>query len=155
MSNRSAEREVGSATVVDLVDPRAPRFGQAITATLLLAGVGLGVPALVYAVAGILGVAVVSRWRVDLYAVIWRRLVIPLVGPPDKHEPAAPHRFAKLLGATGSVVASGLLVTGLAILGYSIALAVGLLAALAATTGLCLGCRMYRQVSVLRRRGVL
>ena len=74
--------------MVDLVGPPAPRFGQAITATLLLAGVGLGVPALVYAVAGILGSSVVSRWRVDLYAAIWRRLVIPLAGPPDEREPA-------------------------------------------------------------------
>ncbi|WP_290817594.1 DUF4395 domain-containing protein [Halovivax sp.] len=140
---------------VDLVDPRAPRFGQAITATLLLAGAAAGAPALVYAVAAILGLAALTRWRLDLYAVTWRRLAIPIVGAPPEREPATPHRFAKLLGAGGSLIASLLLVLGLFLPGFAIAAFVGLLAALGATTGFCLGCQMYRQVSVLRRRGVL
>lgn len=138
-----------------LVDPRAPRFGQAVTATGLLAGVVLEAPSLVYAIALLLSVAVVSRWRLDPYAVVWRRLWVPVVGEPPERESAIPHRFAKLLGAVGSVLASALLLAGLALPGYAVAAAVGIAAGLAATTGICLGCRMYRQVSFVRRHGVL
>lgn len=138
-----------------LVDPRAPRFGQGVTATGLLAGIALGEPLLVYAIALLLSVAIVSQWRLDPYAVIWRRLLIPVVGKPAEREPAIPHRFAKLLGAVGSLLASVLLIAGFPIAGYAVAAAVGLAAGFAAVTGICLGCRMYRQVSFVRGHGVL
>ncbi|MXV64371.1 DUF4395 family protein [Natronorubrum sp. JWXQ-INN-674] len=140
---------------VTVIDPRAPRFGQSITATLLLVGVVLAEPVLIYTVAVILGLATVSRWRLDLYRLSWEYVVIPVLGRPNEPEPAAPHRFAKLLGATGAVAASLFLIAGISTGGFAIATAVGLLAGLAATTGFCLGCRMYRQVSFLRSRGVL
>ncbi|WP_440772739.1 DUF4395 domain-containing protein [Natronorubrum sp. DTA28] len=144
-----------SNSSIAYVDPRAPRFGQSITATLLLIGVVFTQPVLVYAVAAILGLAVVSRWRLDPYRLCWEHVVIPILGRPDEPEPAAPHRFAKLLGAVGAGLASVLLVVGLPTVGYAIAAVVALLAGLAATTGFCLGCRMYRQVSFLRSRNVL
>lgn len=138
-----------------LVDPRAPRFGQGVTATGLLGGIALGEPLLVYGIALLLSVAVLSRWRLDPYAVVWRRLLIPAVGKPPEREPAIPHRFAKLLGAVGSLLASALLIAGFPAAGYAVAAAVGLAAGFAAVTGICLGCRMYRQVSFVQRRGVL
>lgn len=138
-----------------MTDPRAPRFGQAITATLLLVGVGIERPELVFAVAAILGVSVLSGWRIDLYAILWRAVGVRALGPSHSSEPAIPHRFAKLLGATGSTLAAAILLVGPAIVGYGIALVVGLLAALAATTGYCLGCRMYKQVDFLRRYDVV
>ncbi|RQG97597.1 DUF4395 domain-containing protein [Natrarchaeobius oligotrophus] len=137
------------------VDPRAPRFGQSITGALLLAGAALREPLLIYAVAVILGVAVLSRSRLDPYQLLWRSVLRRIVGRPNETEPAAPHRFAKLLGAVGAVASSLLLLAGVTSVGYAIAALVGVLAALAATTGFCLGCRMYRQVSFLRSRGVL
>ena len=138
-----------------LVDPRAPRFGQSITATLLLLGVGLGEPILVAAVAVILGVSVLSGWQFDLYRFLWQRLMIPLVGRPEHREAASPHRFAKLLGAAGAGVATLLLLAGVPTLGFAVAALVGLAAGLAAVTGICLGCRMYRQVSFLRARDIV
>lgn len=142
------------------VDPRAPRFGQAVTATLTLAGVVLGAPALVYAVAVVLGTAVASGWRLDLYAVLWRRVAIPIVGPTSERESATPHRFARLLGAIGTGLASLLLllggvVPGATVAGSVIAGVVGVLAALGALTGFCLGCRLYGQVAYFRRLGIL
>lgn len=137
------------------VDPRAPRFGQALTAALLAVGIGLGQPGLVYLVAVILGVAVVSRWHIDLYGLLWRHGISRFVSPPSAPEPAGPHRFAKLLGATGTAVASVLLFVGATAPGMAIAGAVSALAALAATTGLCLGCRLYRQVSFLKQHDVV
>lgn len=137
-----------------MVDPRAPRFGQAITTAVLALGLVLQVPALVYAIATVLVLSVVSRWRIDLYAVLWRRVVSRLVEPTTP-EPAAPHRFAKLMGATGTAMASVLLLAGLPIIGYVVAGLVALAAGLAATTGICLGCRMYRSVSFFRRLDVV
>ncbi|MCU4971373.1 DUF4395 domain-containing protein [Halobacteria archaeon AArc-m2/3/4] len=154
-SSSSDSNSDSDSSEMSLVDPRAPRFGQGVTATLLLAGVGTQRPALVYAVAVLLGIAVLSRWRIDLYALVWQHLLIPILGKPPEREPASPHRFAKLLGATGTIVASGFLLAGFSLLGFAVATAVGLLAALAAVSGLCLGCRMYRQVSFFRRHGIV
>lgn len=137
------------------VDPRAPRFGQAVTATGLLAGVALAEWVLVYLITAILVTAVVTRWRVDVYGHLWRHGVSRLVSPPTDLEGAAPHRFAKLLGATGTTVATMALLAGATTVGVAIALAVAALAALAASTGLCLGCRLYRQVSFLQRHDVV
>ncbi|SDK16507.1 DUF4395 domain-containing protein [Natronorubrum texcoconense] len=153
-SNETTDSQSSNSSTAS-VDPRAPRFGQSITATLLLIGVVFTQPVFVYAVAGILGFAAVSRWRLDPYHLCWKHVVIPVLGRPDEPEPAAPHRFAKLLGAVGAGVASVLLVVGFPTVGYAIAALVALLAGLAATTGFCLGCRMYRQVSFLRSRNVL
>lgn len=142
------------------VDPRAPRFGQALTATLTLGGVTLGEPLLIAVVALVLGVAVVSGWRFDLYGSIWKRVVIPIVGASEKRESATPHRFAKLMGAIGTTLASilfllGFLVPGATLLGYGVATAIGALATLGAVTGFCLGCRLYGQVSYFQRIGIL
>lgn len=151
----ATERNAGEGPgELAVVDPRAPRFGQSITTTALAAGIVLGRPVLVYLVAAVLGLAVASGWRYDLYAVLWRRGVRPLLEPAEP-EPAAPHRFAKLLGATGTSLASVLLVGGYPVAGYAVAAAVAVAAGLAASTGICIGCRMYRGVAVFRRLDVV
>lgn len=144
-----------TADHVSTVDPRAPRFGQAITAIGFGTGVFFDRPILVFAVSLVLLAAVVSGWRLDLYATLWRRFVVPVVGPPPEREAAAPHRFARVLGAVGGLLASGLLLVELPLGGYAIAVGVALLAGLAATTGLCVGCRLYGQVRRLQRAGVI
>ncbi len=151
-STPSADR-TESATAK--VDPRAPRFGQSLTALGLAAGIVFDAPVAIYAVTVVLVAAVASGWRLDLYAVLWRRVAVPVVGTPAEREPAAPHRFARVMGALGTALASTLLLAGLPLAGYAIAGAVAALAGLAATTGICLGCRMYRQVSFFRRLGVV
>lgn len=134
-----------------LVDPRAPRFGQTLTTLGLGGAIVLDVPLLLYATATVLITAVASGWRIDLYAALWRRLALPIFGRPATREPAAPHRFARVLGAVGAGVASLLVLTGVPIVGYAVAGVVALLAGLAAVSGLCLGCRLYRQVALFRR----
>lgn len=139
------------------VDARAPRFGQALTATLATLGLVLADPRIVAALALVLATAVLTRWRVDAWATLWRRLAVPVVGPPAEREAAAPHRFAKLVGATFTGVATPILFLGgpTAAVGYALVLAVAALAALGATTGFCLGCRLYQQVGFFRRTGVV
>ena len=148
--------------MVDQVDPRAPRFGQAITATLALGGVTLQEPVLVYVVTLALVGPVVTRWRVDPYRFIWTRSIARILPPPAAVESAVPHRFARVIGAVLTTGASALLVvaaiTGIgpfAVGGYALAVVVGLLAGLGATTGFCLGCRLYRQVGLFRDLGLL
>lgn len=138
-----------------LVDPRAPRFGQSITSVGLLAGIVLQAPLLVYAVAAILLSAVLSRWRVHPYRLLWRHVVSRAVDAPDEPEPAAPHRFATVLGAVGTAVASAALLAGYAAVGYVFAGAVAVAAGLAVVTGFCLGCHMYRSVALFRRLDVV
>lgn len=147
---------------VDLVDPRLPRFGQLITASLLVAALLIQQPLLVYVTAAVLLVPVLTRWRLDLYGLTWRYLAVPLFGGPDRREPAAPHRFAKLLGATATTGASVLLVAAsmfalqmLALAGFLLAAVIALLAAIAAIANVCVGCRLYKQVGFFHRRGIV
>jgi len=148
--------------MVDEVDPRGPRFGQGITAVLALGGLVLQEPRLVYLLAVLLVVPVVSRWRVDPYGFAWRHGPRRLLGPPADRESAIPHRFARVIGAAVTTAASALLLTAAATgvttpvaAGYGLVGVVGLLATLGATTGLCVGCRMYRQVGRFRNLGLL
>lgn len=145
-----------------MVDARAPRFGQTITMSVLLLGIGLQEPLFILAIAVILNVALFSGWRVNVYGFLWRHVMIPIIGKPDEREPATPHRFAKLMGATMSGVATILLfgapvvgIPALALVGYGVA---GLHACAAAIGGIgnyCIGCRMYKQVAFFRRLGLV
>lgn len=136
------------------VDPRAPRFGQALTASLLLVGVAAQRPVFVYLVAVALGIAAATRWRVDPWGLLWRALR-PVVGRPETAEAAAPHRFAKLMGVAGTALASALLLGGYPVAAYGVAALVATAAGLAAATGLCIGCRLYQHVGLARRLGVV
>lgn len=158
--------ETGSATSGDsgvtMIDHRAPRFGQTITMTVLLLGIILQEPVFILAIAIILNVALFSGWRVNLYGFLWRNVMIPLVGPPEQKEPAAPHRFAKIMGASMSAVATILLysapivsVPGVALVGYAVALMHAGAAAFGGIGNYCIGCRMYKQVAFFRRLGVV
>lgn len=151
-ASSTATRSDGEYT---LVDPRAPRFGQAITASGLLLGIVLQVPAFVFAVAVILNAAVWSRWRLHPYSLVWRNVVGPALDAPDEPEPAAPHRFATLLGAFLTGIASVAFLAGFPVVGYVFAGATAAAAGLGATTGFCLGCHMYRSVSLFRRLSIV
>lgn len=137
------------------MDPRAPRFGQAITTLGLAAGIVLQVPAFVFAIAVILNTAVWSRWTFHPYILLWRHVVSRVIDAPDEPEPAAPHRFATVIGAVGTGLASLAILAGTPLVGYVIAGAVAAAAGLGASTGFCLGCHMYRSVSLFRRLSIV
>ncbi len=151
-----------STADVTMIDPRAPRFGQFITATVLTLAVVLQRPELVVALAAILVAAVLSGWRVDLYQILWRDGVQPLVGKPATTEPAAPHRFAKVMGAGFTTLASILLYLpstiappDVALAGYGVAGLVAILATISAVGDYCIGCKLYKQVSLFRRLNIV
>ncbi len=161
-TNTGAESTASATTNVAMVDPRAPRFGQLMTMSVLLIGIGLQEPLLILAIAVILNAAVLSGWRITVYGVLWRRGIVPFVGKSEETEPAAPHRFAKLMGAGLSAIAAVLLFGGsivslpiLTLAGYAVALVLACAAAIGGLGGYCLGCRMYQQVAFFRRLGVV
>jgi hypothetical protein len=134
-----------------LVDPRAPRFGQAVTASGLLLGLVLQAPVFVFATTLVPNTAVWSRWRLHPYSVVWRRIITPRVESGGEREPPAPHRFATLVGAVGTLFASSALVVGVPGVAYVLSGVIVGAAGLGAATGFCIGCRMYRSVSLFRR----
>lgn len=137
------------------MDPRAPRFAQGIVALLLVVGIAGQAPVFVYLVAVLLSIAVITRWAFDPLAAIWRRLIADRVRNPPHRESPAPHRFAKLIGAMFTAAGSVAIIAGFALIGYALAGIVAVLAGLAATTGFCLGCRLYREVRFLQRTGIV
>ncbi|HEV3474086.1 MAG TPA: DUF4395 domain-containing protein [Actinomycetota bacterium] len=131
-----------------MVDPRQPRFGQAITGTVLLLGFLAELPIVLPVLAALLAGASLLGPRWNLYAYLYPP-VKRLLGPPSELEEAAPPRFANTLGFLFLTAATfahyGFGTEGLA---WGLGLLVSGLALLAAVTGLCVGCEFY----VLARR---
>ena len=128
-----------------MIDPRQPRFGQAITGLAALVAFVLGVPLVLPILAVVLGAASILGPRFNLYAYGFRAFKqLARLGPPRELEEAAPPRFANTLGFVFLTAASALRYwTDLHALAWGLALLVSALALLAAITGLCVGCEMY------------
>jgi hypothetical protein len=147
------------ATRPTAVDPRAPRFGAAITAVVLLVDVFLGVAgATVAAVVLLAAVTALFAWgafagiRRHPYGVLFRRFVRPRLAPPAELEDAAAPTFAQLVGFVVTVVG---LVVALAGVPLAVPIAAGLAfvaAFLNAVFDFCLGCELHL---LLVRAGVL
>jgi len=132
------------------VDPRGPRFGAAVT-TLVLALVLLsGSGWLLAAQAVVFALGAFASLQYSPYGLLFSRFVRPRLAPPDELEPAAPPRFAQLVGFLFAMVGTLGYATGLTALGV-VATAAALAAAfLNSAFGFCLGCEMY----LLFRRSV-
>lgn len=129
------------------VDPRAPRFGAAITtavlaAALLTLGSTLGTALLLWQ-ALVFGLGAVVGLSAQPYGVVFRRWVRPRLAPPRELEDAAPPRFAQSVGLVFVLVALLGLALGAAPVAY-VAVGAALAAAfLNAAFDFCLGCEMY------------
>ena len=133
------------------IDPRGPRTNQAVLATALVLGFVFGAPwvAPVLAVVLFLGAAFGPKWGPVLRA--YQLLLRPRLSPPKELEDPRPPRFAAAVGVAFLVSASVAFSLGASVVGWTLALIVAALAALAAITGLCVGCEMY--VWFVRLRG--
>lgn len=121
------------------VHPLAPRFAQGITGVLCLEGVLFDTPAAIVAAFALVAVALVAP-RFSPVGWVFRKIA----RPADHLEPAAPTRFSQVLAVVFLAVASVLLFTGPQAAGWVIAGMVAFLALLSATTGICVGCEIYR-----------
>lgn len=124
------------------LDPRGPRFAAALTTAVLVVVLATGWGWLALAQTVVFAITAADPRR-GPYALIYRVLVAPRLGPATEREDAAPVRFAQLVGFVFLAVASIGYLAGATIVGVVFA-AFGLLAAfLNAAFGLCLGCEAY------------
>jgi hypothetical protein len=125
-----------------LLDPRGARFAAALTSIVfvLVLVTGSGWLALAQAVV----FAVTAAWPArSPYGLLYRRFVAPRLGPATELEPAAPVRFAQLVGLVFALVAAVGYLAGAPVLGALMAAAALAAAFLNAAFGLCLGCEVY------------
>jgi hypothetical protein len=124
------------------LDPRGQRFAAAVTSVVLVVVLVSGWGWLALAQAIVFAVTAADPRR-GPYAMLYRAVLLPRIGPPAEREPVAPVRFAQLVGFVFLTVAAAGYLTGVTGLGLTFA-ALGLLAAfLNAAFGLCLGCEAY------------
>jgi hypothetical protein len=133
------------------IDPRGPRVAASLTSVVLalvlltpspIAAVLLALQGAVFAGGAARGV------QHTPYAVLFRLVVRPRLGPPSDLEDPRPPRFAQAVGLVFAVAGVAGFVAGSLVLAY-LATGLALVAALLnATVGLCLGCEMYL---ILRR----
>jgi Domain of unknown function (DUF4395) len=124
------------------LDPRGQRFAAAVTSIVIIVVLATGWGWLALAQAVVFAVAAADPRR-GPYSFVYRALVLPRIGPPAEREPAAPVRFAQVVGFVFLTVAAIGYLSGVTALGVTFA-AFGLLAAfLNAAFGLCVGCEVY------------
>jgi len=137
---------------LDVIDRRAPRANQ----------LGIGVLALVAFVTGwwpilgllalqlVIGLTLGRRWC--LACVAYFELVQPRFGEGPLEDSRSP-RFANVMGAVVLTTATVAIAAGYSTLGWALGLLVAALALLAAVTGFCTGCEIYRLGARLRGVG--
>jgi len=131
-----------------VIDARAPRFNQAVIGLAALLAFAFQWWPLLSLAALQLALALAFGPRVCLGCTVYFKLVRPRLGPGPL-EDARPVRFANLVGFVFLSLASLAHALGFHILGWVLGLVVAGLALLAATTGLCVGCAIYRLLAHL------
>ena len=129
----------------DLIDPRGPRFGAGVTTLVLGLVLLTGSAWLLAAQAVLFALGVAER---SPYAVLYRRLVRPHLGPPAELEDRRPPRFAQAVGLGFALVGLAGFLAGSTPVALVATGAAFVAALLNAATGFCLGCEVYL---VLRR----
>ena len=142
-------RTVDPYRETDVIDARAPRFNQTVIGTLALVAYFTGWwPMLAPLAAQLLvGLTLGRRWCIPCLA--YFELAQPLLGE-GPIEDSRPPRFANMVGAGVLGAASIFQAAGLATVGWALGLLVAALALLAAATGVCAGCELYRIGARLR-----
>src|SRR3990172_13087760 len=133
----------------DVIDTRAPLFDQGGIGPLALVAFLTGWWPLVatLAVQLLVGLPLGRRWCLPCLA--YFELVQPVFGE-GPIEDSRPPRFANMVGAGVLGAASIFHAAGLTTVGWALGLLVAALALLAASTGLCAGCEMYKLGARLR-----
>jgi hypothetical protein len=136
-----------------LLDPRGPRFAAALTSVVLIVVMITGSGWLALAQAAVFAL---TAWRPRFgpYSLIYRALVAPRLGPPAELEPAAPVRFAQVVGLGFTLLAAITYLAGASIAGLVLTAAALVAAFLNAAFGICLGCEAYLAFRRLTNRPI-
>lgn len=138
----------------DVIDARAPRFNQATVGVVSLVAVVTGWWPLFGVLAAQLGIGLRFGRRYCLPCVAYFELVQPRFGE-GPIEDSRPPKFANQVGFVVLTSATLVHAVGLTALGTGLGLLIVGLALLAAATGFCAGCEMYRigaRLQGIRRR---
>src|SRR2546425_3753019 len=134
-----------------VIDARAPRTNQAIVGTVSLVAILTGWWGILAALALQLAIGLTFGRRYCLPCLLYFELIQPRLGE-GPIEDSRPPRFANVVGVAFLTASSVAYATGLVLAGQALGGIVAALALLAATTGLCVGCEIYRLAA--RFRGV-
>ncbi|HEV2012050.1 MAG TPA: DUF4395 family protein, partial [Candidatus Limnocylindria bacterium] len=132
-----------------VIDARAPRTNQAIVGTLSLLAILTGWWGILAAVALQLAIGLTFGRRYCLPCLLYFEVIQPRLGE-GPIEDSRPPRFANLVGVAFLGAASLAYAVGFTTAGQILGGIVAALAILAATTGFCVGCEMYRFAARLR-----
>jgi len=126
-----------------VIDARAPRTNQAIVGTLSLVAFATGWWPILGLLAAQLAVGLRFGRRWCLPCLLYFEVIQPRFGE-GPIEDSRPPRFANMVGVAFLGAATLAHILGLSTIGWALGLIVAALALLAATTGLCVGCEIYR-----------
>ena len=132
------------------IDPRGPRFNQAVLATALLVGFLADWRPVVPLFALVLLAGAAFGPRYGPFLAFYAKVIRPRLAPPREMEDPRPPRFAATVGVIFLTAGTLAFLAGHPAVGWGLALIVAALAALSATTGICVGCEIY--LLVARRR---
>jgi hypothetical protein len=133
---------------LDVIDARAPRFNQVVVGSVSLLAVVTGWWPLLTVLAAQLGIGLRFGRQWCLPCVAYFELIQPRFGE-GRLEDSRPPRFANKVGFVFLGSASLAYVLGFPLLGAGLGLIVAALALLAAATGFCTGCWMYKLAAPL------
>ncbi|MET0762486.1 MAG: DUF4395 family protein [Thermoleophilaceae bacterium] len=134
---------------LDVIDSRGPRTNQAVIGTLALVAFLAGWEWLPALLALQLAVGLTLGRRFCLPCLAYFELLQPRFGE-GPIEDSRPPRFANLVGLAFLGGATLAFLLGAPAVGWTLPLIVAALALLAAATGLCAGCEVYKLTARLR-----
>jgi hypothetical protein len=149
MSSIALTRTAHPYRDTDVIDARAPRTNQAIVGTLSALAVLTGWWGILAAVGLQLAIGLAFGRRYCLPCLLYFEVIQPRLGE-GPIEDSRPPRFANMVGVAFLTAATIAYAAGFTIAGQVLGGIVAALALLAATTGLCVGCEMYRFAARLR-----
>ena len=149
MAEKSKERTADPFRDTDVIDRNAARFSQGFTGVMALIGIVFGWPLAWALMAAQLLIGLTFGRQYCLPCLFYYTVVQPRVGEGEL-EDSRPPRLANMMGFVFMAAAAAAWWLGSPTAGIVIAAMVTVLATLAASTGLCVGCEVYRLVARLR-----
>jgi len=135
------------------IDPRGPRFNQAVLAAALATGFLVDWRPIVPLFALVLLAGAALGPRYGPFLTLYAKVIRPRIGPPAELEDPRPPRFSAAVGVAVLTAGTLAFLAGSAAVGWGLALVVAALAALSAATGMCVGCEIY--LFLTRRRAAV
>lgn len=149
MTNGMTGRQADPYRDLDVIDSRGPRTNQAVIGTLALVAFLAGWEWLPALLALQLAVGLTLGRRFCLPCLAYFELIQPRFGE-GPIEDSRPPRFANMVGLAFLGGATLAFLLGAPAVGWTLTLIVAALALLAAATGLCAGCEVYKLTARLR-----